>query len=95
MRACFVLQSDNGAFEVEDLPESNSEIQESDATHCTTNPARSDDGLQALNASLACGIQQEIIVTPVADSPHPMWPPRRHGEKNADLEAQDDVKDNA
>ena len=95
MRTRLVLQSNNGAFEVEDLPESNSEIQESNTADRAANPTRSDDSLQPLNASLACGIKQKVIVTPVANPPHPVRPPRRHREKNTNLEAQDDVEDNA
>ena len=90
-----VLQSSNRAFEVEDLPERDSEIQKSDATHSASHPTRRNHRLQTLNARLARSIQQKIIVAPIADAPHPMRPPRQHRQKQADLEAKDDVKNNA
>ena len=93
--ARLVLQSSDGAFEVEDLPERNAEIQESDATHRAAHPAGGDDRLQTLNTRLARSIQQKVVVAPIADSPHAMRPPRRHGEKDANLEAEDDVENNA
>src|SRR6476660_2268151 len=90
-----VLQGSDGAFEVEDLPKRNAEIQQSDAAHSAAHPTGSDHCLQTLNACRAGRIQQKVIIAPIADSPHSMRPPRRHGEKNANLEAQDDVKNNA
>src|SRR5689334_18806941 len=94
-RARLVLQSSNGAFEVEDLPECDAEIQQPDTTYRATHPTGSDYCLQTLNACRARSIQQKVVVAPIADSPHSVRPPRRHGEKNANLEAQDDVKNNA
>src|SRR4026209_164833 len=93
--ARLVLQGTDGAFEVEDLPERDAEIQKSDTTHRAAHPTGSDHCLQTLNACRAGSIQHKVIIAPIADSPHSMRPPRRHGEKNANLEAEDDVKDNA
>src|ERR1043165_3147350 len=94
-RARLVLQSHHSAFEVEDLPERNSEIQKPDTTHRAAHPTGSNHRLQPLNARLARRIKKKIIVAPVADSPHAVRPPWRHREKDPNLEAQDDVKDNA
>ena len=93
--ARLVLQSSDGATEVEDFPERDAEIQKSDTADCAPHPTGSDHCLQTLNACLAGSIQQKVVVAPIADSPHSVRPPRRHGEKNANLEAQDDVKNNA
>src|SRR6185369_16399023 len=90
-----VLQRSHGAFEVEDLPERDAEIQKPDTTHRTAHPAGSNDCLQTLNTSLVRSIQQKVIVAPIANSPHAVRPPWRHGEKDANLEAQDDIKNNA
>ena len=93
--ARLVLQSSDGAFEVENLPERNTEIQEPDATHRAAHPAGGDHRLQTLNTRLARSIQEKVVVAPIADPPHAMRPPRRHSEKDADLETEDDVKNNA
>jgi len=89
------LQSGDGSFEVKDLPESDSEIQDPNATDRAAHPTGSDDGLQSMTAGLAGSIQQKIVIAPVADAPHAVRPPRRHREKDSNLEAEDDVKDNA
>src|SRR6185369_6353299 len=94
-RARLVLQSDNGAFEIENLPERNSEIQKPDTTYRATNPTGSNHSLQSLDARLARGVKQKIIVAPIADAPHSVRPPWRHCEKDTNLEAQNNVKDNA
>src|ERR1043165_4718962 len=93
--ARLVLQGRDSAFEVEDLPERDAEIQESDTTHRAAHPPGSDHCLQTLNTCFVGSIQQKVVVAPIADSPHSVWPPRRHGKENANLEAQDDVKNNA
>src|SRR5215211_928604 len=61
-----LLQSSDGSFEVEDLPESDSEIQNPHTTYCAANPTGSDHCLEPLNACLAGCIQQKIVVAPVA-----------------------------
>src|SRR5215213_2520830 len=94
-RARLVLQSSDGALEVENLPERDPEIQESDTAHRAAHPTGSDHCLQTLNTCLAGSIQQKVVVAPVADAPHAVRPPRRHREKDPNLEAQDDVKNNA
>ena len=93
--ARLILQSSDCAFEVEDLPERDAEIQKSDTAHRAAHPTGSDHCLQTLNACRAGSIQQKVVVAPIADSPHSVWPPGRHGKKDADLKAKDDVKDNA
>src|ERR1044071_4286922 len=94
-RARLVLQSDDGAFEVEDLPERNSEIQKPHTTHRAANPTGSNHCLQSVTARLARRIKQKIVVAPIADAPHSVRPPWRHREKDTNLEAQNNVKDNA
>src|SRR6185369_12530457 len=90
--ARLVLQSSDGAFEVENLPERDAEIQKSDTADRAAHPTRSDHRLQTHNACLAGRIQQKVVVTPIADSPHAVRPPRRHRQKDSNLEAQNDVK---
>src|SRR5215470_2194395 len=93
--ARLVLQGSDGAFEVENLPKRDAEIQQSNTTHRAAHPTGSDHCLQTLNARRARSIQQKVVVAPIADAPHSVRPPRRYREKNANLEAQDDVKNNA
>ena len=47
-----MLQRCDCLFEVEDLPDGDAEIQQSDATYRTTHPTGSDNSLQSLNARL-------------------------------------------
>src|ERR1044072_7556771 len=93
--ARLVLQSSDGAVEVEDLPERDAEIQKSDTADRTAHPTGSDHCLQTHNACLARRIQQKIVVAPIADSPHAVRPPRRHRQKDSNLEAQNNIKNNA
>jgi hypothetical protein len=95
LRARLVLQSDDGAFEIKNLPERNSEIQKPDSTHGAANPTGSNHCLQSVTTRLARGIKQKLIITPLADAPHSVRPPRLHREKDTNLEAQNNVKDNA
>src|SRR6185436_136578 len=90
--ARLVLQSRDGAFEVENLPERDAEVQKSDTADRTAHPTGSDHCLQTLNACLAGSIQQKVVITPIADSPHAVRPPRRHRQKDSNLEAQNNVK---
>src|SRR5215211_7736657 len=94
-RARLVLQGSDGAFEVENLPERYPEIQKSDTANRAAHPTGSDHCLQTLNTCLAGSIQQKVVVAPIADSPHAVRPPRRHREKDPNLEAQNDVNNNA
>ena len=82
-------------FEVKDFPESDTDVQKSDATDGAPDPTRRDKGLYSLNAGFLRSIQQEIVVAPVAEAPHPVRPPGRDREERADFKAQDDVKNDA
>src|SRR6185503_974220 len=93
--ARLVLQSSHGACGVEDLPERDAEIQKSDTADRAAHPTGSDHRLQTLNSCLAGRIKQKVVVTPIAYSPHAVRPPRRHRQKDSNLEAQNDVKNNA
>ena len=90
-----MLQRGDCLFEVEDFPDGDAEIQKSDAAHRAAHPTGSDDRLQSLNARRARSIQQKIVVPPVAHSPHSLRPPRHYGERNADLDTENDVKNDA
>jgi len=90
-----VLEGSDGAFEIEDLPERDAEIQQSDTAHRAAHPTGSDHCLQSLDTRFVGRIQQKIVVAPIADAPHAVRPPRSDGKKDANLEAQDDVKNNA
>ena len=93
--ARLVLQSSDGAFEVEDLPERDAEIQKSDTTHRAAHPTGRDHCLQTLNACRARSIQQKVVVAPVAQTPHSLRPPRKNRKEYSYLKAENDVEDYA
>lgn len=90
-----MLQCGDCLFEMENFPDGDAEIQQTDAAHGATHPTGSDDLLQSLNARRARSIQQKIVVAPVAQAPHILRPPRHHRECNADLDTENDVKNDA
>lgn len=89
------LQRGDRLFEVENFPESDPEIQKPDAAHCATDPTRSNNGLNFVNAGLARRVEQEVVVTPIADPPHAVRPPWSNSEKGADFKTQEDIKNDA
>ena len=92
---CLLLKRSNRLLEMENLPESNTEVQEADAGNSATHPAGSNHSLQTLHSSLARSVEQKVIVTPVAQPPHSLWPPWQHGQEETYFQAQDNVEDNA
>jgi len=76
------------------FPEGDPDVQETDASHCPTDPAGGNHSLQRMNAGFARGVQQKIVIAPVAHDPESAlrnpWQEREH---NADFQAEDDIED--
>src|ERR1700730_16959710 len=58
------LQRPNCLLEVENLPESDSQIQRANAGHSASPPTRRNDGLQTIEAGLAGCVEQKVVVAP-------------------------------
>ena len=83
----------NSLLEMEYFPESNPDVQETNASHCPTNPSGGNNGLQGIHAGFARGVQQKIVIAPVAHNPESaLRNPRQEREHNADLQAEDDIE---
>ena len=82
-------------LELEDLPESDSEIQDADTCYGASNPSGGHHCLQSVVSGLARSIEQKIVVAPVTESQGALRDPRQQSEDNADLEAKDYVEDYA
>src|SRR6266511_5889753 len=72
-----LFERSHSLSKVEYFPEGNSNIQDADAGNCSTHPSRSDHRLQRMQAGLTRGIQQEIIVAPVAEAERALRNPRQ------------------
>ena len=80
---------------MENLPEGNSQIQQTNSRYGAAHPSGRDDGLQRIGARLPRRIQKKIIVTPVAEAERALRNPRQERKHNADLEAENDIKNYA
>ena len=78
---------------MEYFPESNPDVQETNASHCPTYPTGRHNSLQRIHAGFARGVQQKIVIAPVAHNPEStLRNPRQEREHNADLKAEDDIE---
>ena len=82
-------------LKIENLPKCHAEIQQSEAGHGAAHPARSDYGLQAIESGLARGVEEKIVVAPIAEAEKVLRNPGQQREHNANFQAKDDVKDYA
>ena len=80
---------------MENLPEGDPDIQDTDASHCTANPAGSNYSLQRMHAGFARGVQEKIIIAPVAQAKRALRNPRQQHEHQADFQAENDIEDDA
>ena len=79
-------------LEMKYFPEGDPDVQETNASHCSTYPSGGNDSLQCVNAGFARGVQQKIVVAPVAQPESALRNPRQEREHNADLQAEDDIE---
>src|SRR5215203_5049618 len=86
------LKFAHGLVEVEYLPEGHREIEQANARHGAAHPSRGDRVLEPHQTRLLRDHDEEEVVAPVA---HPQrLPPRQQRQKDAGLQAQEDVEDN-
>lgn len=79
------------------LPEGDHKVEHPDAAHSAAHPTRGDHGSQTLQSGLLCGIEQEIVVAPVAQPKviRQQMKPRQESQHKADFQAQDNIKDDS
>lgn len=80
---------------MEDFPKRHSQIQDAQTGNCATDPTRSDHTLQTIETGLTRGVQKEIVVSPITQAEKSLRNPGQQREHNANLQAQDNVEDNA
>lgn len=51
--------------------------------------------MQARKAGFAGGVQQEVVITPIAHAPQSLRPPGQQREHDANFQTQDNVEDDA
>ncbi len=85
------LQRPHRLAKVRDLPAGHAEVEQTQPCDRATHPARRDGVLQTLQADLLRGVEQKIVIAPVAQPKRVN--PRQQRQHGARLKAQDDVKD--
>lgn len=79
-------------LEMKYLPKGDSKVQQTDAGHSAAHPAGSNYSLQTLHAGYPYGVQEKIIVAPIAHPKRALRNPRQERQKDADLQAEDDIE---
>ncbi len=80
-------------LEMEYFPESNPDVQETNASHCPTHPSGGNHSLQRIHAGFARGVQQKIVIAPVTHyTESALRNPGQEREHDADLQAEDDIE---
>lgn len=82
-------------FEVEYLPKRHAEIQQSQTSYCPAHPAGSNEALQAVESGFPGGVEQEVVVAPIAQPQKALRNPWQERENYANFQAKDDVENNA
>ena len=85
----------NGLLEMKYFPEGDPDVQKTNPSHGATHPAGGNDSLQRMNAGFARGVQQKIVIAPVAQSERTLRNPRQECEHNADFQAEDNIENDA
>lgn len=80
---------------MEDFPKGDAHIQQADTRDGAPNPSRGHNRLQSIETSLTRSVQQEIVVSPLAQSESALRNPGKQCEHNPDLKAEDDVENDA
>ena len=79
-------------LEMEYFPKGDPDIQEPDAGNRSAHPARGNYGLQCMHAGFARGVQEKVVVAPVAQSKRALRNPRQERQHNANLQAEDNIE---
>lgn len=80
---------------MEDFPKGHTQVQDPQTSDRSSDPTGSNHALQAVETCLTRGIQKEIVVSPITQSQEPLRNPGQQRQHNADLEAKDNIEDNA
>jgi len=80
---------------MEYFPEGHAQVQYTKTCDCPPDPARGHHILQTIKPGLTCGIQQKIVVSPIAKAEKSLRNPGQQSEHEANLQAKDNVEDNA
>lgn len=92
---CVSSQGVERLLEVEDFPKRHSQIQDAQTADCAPNPTRSNHTLQSVEPGLSRGVQKEIVVSPITQTEKSLRNPGQQREYNANLQAKDNVEDDA
>ena len=82
-------------FEIEDFPECHAEIQQAKTRDCPAHPAGGDEALQTVEAGLTGGVEQKVVVAPIAQPEKALWNPWQECENDANFQAKNDVENDA
>lgn len=75
------------------FPEGDPDVQETNPGHCSTYPSGGNYSLQRIHAGFARGVEQKIVIAPVAHNPESaLRNPRQEREHNAYFQAEDDIE---
>lgn|SRR6266536_5785987 len=89
------LERVQSLLEIKYFPEGHAQVQYTETCDCPSDPAGGNHTLQSIKPGLTRGIQQKIIVSPIAKAKKSLRNPGQQGEHDANLHAQDNVEDNA
>ena len=82
-------------FEIEDLPKCHAEIQQAQTSDCSAHPARSHEALQTVESRFTSGVEEKVVVAPIAQPQKALWNPWQECENYANFQAKDDVENYA
>lgn len=74
------------------LPKGDKEIEHAKSGNGTTHPSRRDGLLKALHSRLVCGVNQEVVISPVTQAKRALRNPRQESEHDAHFQTQKDIK---
>lgn len=77
------------------FPESDSQVQHSDARYGAAHPPGCDDSRQTIEAGFVRGVKQKVVVAPIAQAKKALRDPWHERQHQANLEAKNDIEDNA
>jgi len=78
---------------MEYLPKGDPDIQQSDARYGSADPSRRDHSLQRMYPGFAGGVEQEIVVSPVAQAESALRNPRQQRKHQTNFQAENDIED--
>src|ERR1044072_920169 len=90
-----LLKGLHSLLEMKDLPKGDPDVQQTDAGNSATHPAGSNYSLQRLHAGYPDGVQEKIILAPIAHAERALRNPRQERQKDADLQAENDIENDA